>query len=540
MNESTLTSGKNTSAWVETLEKPLAYSKLKMDERTDVVVVGGGLAGLTIAYQLTQMNLNVVVVEDGYLGSGETGRTTAHLTAALDDRYYNLENLFGEEETKLVAESHTKAIDFIEKVIKKENIDCDFSRLNGYLFLNPSDKNDSLQKEYEASKKAGLDVELGNEIPGMTDGKKQCLIFKNQGQFHPLKYLKGLSEAITKSGGKIYTETHAKNIDETGIKTNEGFSVFADHVVVATNTPVNNRLIMHLKQYAYRTYVVGMLIEKNSLPKALWWDTGDFDVNPETPPYHYIRRQPYDDIHDLLICGGEDHPTGLAKHDTIPEENRYAMLEDWAKKHFTVKETVFHWSGQVMEPMDSLAYIGHNPLDKKNIYIVTGDSGNGMTHATIAGMLIPDLITGKENSWEKIYSPSRFKIFKAGNVFFKEVVGGMIAYLKETPKNTDKVKISEIKTGEGKIIELDGQKYGAHVDDKNNLHLVKAECTHLKCIVNWNNDEKSWDCPCHGSRFTYTGKVINGPANTDLFYFMDKEENTDYKVSKTNEAFHSH
>ncbi len=538
MNESKLTSGTNVSPWIESLTKPLSFSKLKMDERTDVVIVGGGIAGMTIAYRLTQQNKNVVVIEDGYLGSGETGRTTAHLTAALDDRYYNLESLFGEDDTKLIAESHKRAIDYIEEIVKKENIDCDFTRVKGYLFLNPSDKEDSLQKEYEACSKAGLEVELGNNIPGMIDGNRPCLIFNNQAQFHPLKYLKGLSEAIIKAGGKIYTETHAKNIDETGIKTDEGLSVFADHVVVATNTPVNNMVVMHLKQYAYRTYVVGLLVEKNSLPKALWWDTGDYDVNTNIPPYHYIRTQPFDDIHDLLICGGEDHATGLASHEAIPEENRYAMLEDWCRKHFSVKHLVSKWSGQVMEPMDSLAYIGHNPLDKENIYIVTGDSGNGMTHATIAGLLIPDLILNIENKWKKIYSPSRFKIFKAGNVFFKEVVGGITAYLKEKPKLTDTVKLSEIKTGEGKVIELDGKKYGAYADENNNLHLVKAECTHLKCIVNWNNDEKSWDCPCHGSRFSYTGKVLNGPANTDLFYFMDKgnEPSNDPKIDTAYQA----
>ena len=227
-----------------------------------------------------------------------------------------------------------------------------------------------------------------------------------------------------------------------------------------------------------------------------------------------------------MICGGEDHATGLAAADVIPEENRYAMLEDWCRRHFQIGEIKFHWSGQVMEPMDSLAYIGRNPADKDNVYIVTGDSGNGMTHGTIAGMLITDLILGNENKLEKIFSPSRFKIFKAGGIFFKEVVGGMIAYLNEKPKHADAVRLSEIKTGEGKIIELEGKKYGAYADENNTLHLVAAECTHLKCIVNWNNDEKSWDCPCHGSRFTVDGKVLNGPANKDLFSYVEENKRT--------------
>jgi nitrite reductase/ring-hydroxylating ferredoxin subunit len=233
-------------------------------------------------------------------------------------------------------------------------------------------------------------------------------------------------------------------------------------------------------------------------------------------------------MYDLLICGGEDHSTGLAKVDFIPEENRYGLLEDWARTRFPIEDVIYHWSGQIMYPMDSLGYIGRNPMDKKNIYIVTGDSGNGITHGTIAGMLIPDLVTGRENNLEKIYDPSRFKLFKAGKVFFREFVGGFIAYLKNTPGHPEEVKISDIHKGEGKIIELAGEKYGAYCDMNNELHLVSAECTHLKCIVNWNNDEKSWDCPCHGSRFTYEGKVLNGPANEPLSYHKEKSTTFSY------------
>ena len=522
MENSKVTSGSHSSYWIESLEKPIVYNKLNQNEEVEIVIVGGGIAGVSIAYNLSQLDKKVILIDDGFIGSGETGRTTAHLVNALDDRYYNLEKLFSEKETKLMADSHAKAIDFIEQAIARHNIDCDFSRLNGYLFLHPSDKEDSLQREYDACVRAGIDVELQDQIPGLVNGGQQTLVFKNQGQFHPLKYLRGLCEVIIAKGGKIYTETHAKEIDSTGIVTDEGFKITAKHIVVATNTPVNNKFVMHLKQYPYRTYVIGVLIKKNTLPRALWWDTGDF-ISSENTPYHYVRTQGYNELYDLLICGGQDHATGMAKADMISEENRYAMLESWCSRNFGEGEIKFRWSGQVMEPMDSLAFIGRNPLDKDNVYIVTGDSGNGMTHATIAGMLITDLITGKQNEWEQLYSPSRFKIIKAGNVFFKEVIGGFFAYLKDQPKHTDDVKLSEIKTGEGKIIELNGKKYGAYADDTNNLHIVAAECTHLKCIIKWNNDEKSWDCPCHGSRFTHDGKVLNGPANENLFYFSDKQ-----------------
>lgn len=519
--EGAVTAGENVSYWIHSLNSSLSYNVLSENLETEVVIAGGGMAGLSIAYCLCRLGKRVVLLEDGNLGSGETGRTTAHLVTALDDRYYNLEKLYGQEEAGLIAQSHAHAIDFIESTIARESIDCDFERLDGYLFLHPSDKAENLLKEFEACQRAGLSVETVREVPGLKNSVTQAIKFKNQAQFNPLKYLKGLADAIVKLGGKIYTGTHVKDFDKDGITSVNGFTVKAKHIVVATNTPVNNRFVMHLKQYAYRTYAIGMLINKDSLPKALWWDTGNFETNDNIPPYHYIRTQPYDAVHDLLICGGEDHPTGLSSVDLIPEENRYGLLEDWCNKHFAEGKVIYHWSGQVLEPMDSLAYIGRNPADKSNVYIATGDSGNGMTHSAIAGMLITDLIEGKVNPWEKLYNPSRFKIFKAGNLFFKEIVGGFIAYLKDKPKDAQKVKLSEIKKGEGKIIEVDGKKFGAYADDNKRLHLVSAECTHLQCIVKWNNDEKSWDCPCHGSRFTYMGKVINGPANSNLDYIPE-------------------
>jgi glycine/D-amino acid oxidase-like deaminating enzyme/nitrite reductase/ring-hydroxylating ferredoxin subunit len=520
MEKESIVAEKHISYWTDS-EKQIAFLPLDNNEETETVIVGGGIAGISIAYRLIQLNRKVIVIDDGFIGGGETGHTTAHLVNALDDRYYNLEKTFGKDEAKMIAESHSKAIDFIERTVQDEKIDCDFERVNGYLFLHPSDEYDSLKNEFDACIRAGIQVSLLNEIPGIR-GHVPGILFKNQGQIHPLKYLKGLCRVITENGGKIYTQTHAKEIDKTGIVTDEGYKISAKHIVVATNSPVNDLFVMHLKQYPFRTYVIGMLIKKYSVPHALWWDSGDFDTNPDIPPYHYIRTQNYNEQFDLLICGGEDHSTGLASVDVVPEENRYALLEDWCSKHFGGGEVIYRWSGQVLEPMDSLAYIGRNPMDADNVYIVTGDSGNGMTHGTIAGMLIADLISGKENVWEKLYSPSRFKFFKAGDVFFKQAVGGFIAYLKDKPGRVDEVSLSEIKTGEGKIIELNGKKYGAYAESQEKLHLVSAECTHLKCIIKWNNDEKSWDCPCHGSRFTYKGEVLNGPANSNLEYFKEE------------------
>lgn len=514
-----ITAGTHQTLWTESTI-PLEFSKLQESLQTDVVIVGAGIAGMMIAYDLVVRGKKVVVIEDGVIGSGETGRTTAHLTSALDDRYYELQKIFGKEDTKLASQSHKAAIDHFERIIHAENIECDFIRLNGYLFLHPSDKPENLEKEFDAAEQADIEVEIVQHVPGIKKKDVPAICFKNQAQFHPLKFLHGLAEAIRMKGGKIYTNTHALEISSKGISTPEGHIVEADYVVVATNSPVNNKVIMHLKQSNYRTYVNSYLIRKGSLPYALWWDSGDFEKNADVPPYHYVRVHPLDEQHDVLIVGGEDHPVGLIEQGELKEESRYGALESWTREYFDAGQIVSQWSGEVREPVDCLAYIGRNPMDDDNVYIVTGDSGNGMTHGAIAGMLIPDLIDGIDNPWKNIYSPSRLKLSSAGTLI-KEFAGGFIQYLKNKPKHTKDVNISEIPNGSARVIELEGKKYGAYRDDADQLHLVSVTCTHMGCTLNWNGDEKSWDCPCHGSRFTHEGVVINGPANTDLAYHRE-------------------
>ena len=515
-----ITSGKNLSYWTD-IVAPSKQNTLKENLETDVVIVGGGIAGLSIAYCLIQSGKKVVLVEDGFIGSGETGRTTAQFAAALDNRYYDLEKIFGEEQAKLIAESHIAAINFVEQTIKKENIDCEFERVNGYLFLHPTDKDDSLKRELKAALKAGVEIKEVDEVPGLLQSEK-ALCFMNQAQFHPLKYLNALCKIIEENEGKIFTGTHAEKINHEGITTTEGFTVKAKHVVVATNSPVNNLFAMFEKEYAYRTYVIGALVKKDSLPKALWWDTGDFETNSKCPSYHYVRVHAFNEQYDLLISGGEDHPTADTSNTNVTEENRYKLIEDWTRKHFAIGEIGYRWSGQVLEPMDGLAFIGRNPFDHDNIYIVTGHSGNGMTYCSFAGLLISDLINGKENKWEKLYSPSRFTMKKSAPVF-KQMMHEFVSYMKHMPNFKSTEELSSIKNGEGKIVEMLEEKFGVYRDENGLLSIVSAVCTHLKCSLAWNSDELSWDCPCHGSRFTYDGKVINGPANFDLPAYSESE-----------------
>jgi nitrite reductase/ring-hydroxylating ferredoxin subunit len=281
-----------------------------------------------------------------------------------------------------------------------------------------------------------------------------------------------------------------------------GATVSAKSIVVATNTPVNDLFAIHTKQAAYQTYVIGARVARGSVTKALYWDTPN--------PYHYVRIQDLDESFDLLIIGGEDHKTGQADD----ADARFADLEKWSRERFPLQEIVYRWSGEVMEPIDGLAFIGRNPLDDDNVYIATGDSGNGMTHGTIAGILISDLIAGRENEWEKLYEPSR-KTLRAFPKFAKENLNVAAQFVDlVTPGDVDSV--NEIKPGSGAIIRRGAFKVAAYRDEAGQVHERSAICRHLGCVVDWNSLEKTWDCPCHGSRYDALGQVIQGPANADL------------------------
>ena len=309
---------------------------------------------------------------------------------------------------------------------------------------------------------------MEERIPGIQSKRKQpCIKFLNQAEFHPLKYLQGLAKSIIKRGGSIYSETKAIKIETTVVETENGQHIDADHIVVATNSPVNDNKI-YLKQFAYRTYMIGALIKKNSLSHALWWDTGDSNMNPRMPPYHYVRIQSFDEKNDLLLCGGEDHPTGLSGGVKISEEKRYDRIERWLKQKFSVRKVAYRWSGQVMETMDGLAFIGKSP-GEKNIYIVTGDSGNGLTHGTIAGILIPDLILEKKNEWEELYRPSRVKVLKAGKTWLQEFGGGFFSYLKESPSTETIDSIKSLPRDEVTMVKKDKKKLGVYRDAKINF-----------------------------------------------------------------------
>jgi Rieske Fe-S protein len=337
-----------------------------------------------------------------------------------------------------------------------------------------------------------------------------ALRFPRQGQFHILKYLAGLARAVEKHGGRIFTGTHVRDIDGgkrgagASVTTSDGHTVKAGSIVVATNTPVNDRFVIHTKQAPYRTYVVALRVPKDSVPLALYWDTAD--------PYHYVRLQSHGD-HDALIVGGEDHKTGQA--DDMDE--RWRCLEEWTRARFPMAERVeARWSGQVMEPVDYMAFIGRNPADEDNVYIATGDSGQGMTHGTIAGMLIADLITGTPNPWEKLYAPNRVTLGMSSAMEYAKENLNVVAQYADLVRGGDVDSADAIEPGEGAVLRRGAKKVAVYRDEDGTLHERSAICPHLFCVVDWNHGEKTWDCPCHGSRFDRYGKVVNGPSIVDL------------------------
>jgi glycine/D-amino acid oxidase-like deaminating enzyme/nitrite reductase/ring-hydroxylating ferredoxin subunit len=494
----------HTSVWAATAQLP-PFAPLTTDTRADVCIIGAGISGLTTAYLLTQVGKSVVVLDDGAIGSGMTSVTTAHLANALDDRYFEIERLHGERGSRLAAASHTAAIDRIESIVKRERIACDFKRVDGYLFCAPEHGEDFLDRELAAAHRAQLHEVAKLPRAPLAFDTGACLRFPNQGQFHPLKYLAGVAAAIERAGGRIYTGTHATRVagGTDASVSFKGGTVRAGHIVVATNAPVNDLVVIHTKQAPYMTYVIGARVPKYAITEALYWDTGD--------PYHYVRLQPLDAEHDLLIVGGEDHKSGQA--DDI--EQRHPRLEQWARERFPqMGEVQYVWAGQVMETVDGLAFIGHNPLDQDNVYTVTGDSGMGMTHGTIAGILLTDLILERANPWKDLYDPGRITLGASGE-FAKEALNMAAQFVDYvTPGDVDSP--DQIAKDSGAVLRRGAAKIAVYRDATGEVHERSAICPHLGCIVAWNPVEKTWDCPCHGSRFDKFGAVINGPANVGL------------------------
>jgi glycine/D-amino acid oxidase-like deaminating enzyme len=504
-------SGQSLSLWHATGEMP-EFPRLEADTVADVCVIGAGIAGMCAAYMLAKAGQRVVVLDDGAIGNGETGRTTAHITAALDDRYWRIEDMHGTEGATYAAASHTAAINRVELIVQEEGIDCDFMRVDGYLFAPEtraaSEHRSNMEKELEAAGRAGLsDLSIVERIPIDFWHSGLALRFPRQAQFHPLKFLAGLASCIERDGGRVFCNSHVESVEggtPTTTKVESGGKVSANAVLVCTNASISDYVITHAKQAPYRTFVVAGRVPKGSVPQGLYWDDAD--------PYHYVRSYSAENsAYDFLIVGGEDYKTG---HKDDAGE-RFAALQEWTRKRFPMVESFdYCWSGQVLEPFDYLSFTGPTPAGDQNVYMHSGDSGNGITHGVLAGVLLTDLVLGRDNPWAKLYNPARISL-KAAPEFLKQNVD-VATQFRDYVRPAEAEEAAEIPLGEGRVIRRGGKRIAAYRSPENVLHERSAVCTHLKCIVHWNSLEKSWDCPCHGSRFDPYGTVLNGPAISGL------------------------
>lgn len=495
---------RSTSLWMT--ERKDVGEPLHDSRPADLVVVGGGMAGLSIAYEALKRGRKVMILDRGPIAAGMTARTTAHLASALDDRYYKFAARRSPDEARLLYRSLVASIDRIEQIVGAEKIDCDFARCDGYLFLAEGDDPQILEDEFKACSEigfAGIRWAQRAPMPDLDSGK--CLVFPDQARFHPLKYLNGLVSAIRELGGEFHPHTAVDSIVQSDVgvvvKLRNGQQVTARDVADATNAPIAGRLTLQTKMAPYRSYVVALGIPKGAVDDALYWDTLD--------SYHYVRLQPGAD-NDFLIVGGEDHKTGEADD----ADRRFAALEAWARARFAhLQDVAFRWSGQVLEPYDFAGFVGRDP-DNDHIYFVTGDSGQGITNGAVAGILLPALMAGEKHPWQQLYDPARVTPKAAGTYVSEnstaaknmaEHLGGPLL-----------PSIEALQPGQGGLVREGLGQVGAFMDDDGNLHKVSPTCTHVNCVVHWNSLERCWDCPCHGSHFGIDGEVLNAPATSPL------------------------
>ncbi len=487
------------SFWIDsTLQS--AYPSLTQDIRVDVAVIGAGLAGITTAMLLKKAGKSVAVLEAGRVAEGTSGHTTAKVTSLHQLRYATFIDEIGEDMARCYGESNQAAVEQLATLVRDENIDCDFERKNAYTFADTPETLKSVKAEVEAAQRLGLpatyveDTSLPFDVMGAVQ-------FSNQAQFHPRKYILSLAEKINGDGSAVFENTRVITVDgdtPCEVKTENGATVIADDVVVATNLPILDQGLFFAKTFPQRSYLIGARIAPEKAPDGMFIGTGE--------KYRSIRTTPMEDGGVLLLIGGEGHKVGEAS-DT---EARFERLANYAHSKFGLDTVDYYWSSQDVVSFDKLPYIGHLTPMNKHIYVATGFSLWGMSNSTLSAMILKDMILGESNPWAELYDAIRSTPFVT-----KESVKNNLDVgtrwigdrFKGLFDNTDKVKL-----GEGQVVTTNGEKVAAYRDESGILHQVSAVCPHLGCIVSWNAAEKSWDCPCHGSRFDTDGEILHGPA----------------------------
>jgi glycine/D-amino acid oxidase-like deaminating enzyme/nitrite reductase/ring-hydroxylating ferredoxin subunit len=469
----------------------------------DVAIIGGGIVGLTAATLLKKAGKTVAVIESRQVAAGVSGHTTAKVTALHQLIYADLIKQIGEQKAKLYAESNLAGVEQVATFVAEEQIDCDFSRQSSYTFAEPDSELDQIKDEVEAALKLGLPATFVTEtsLPFAIAG---AIKLENQAQFHVRKYLLHLAKNITGDGSHLFENTTVEKVDEGDscyVVTNKGI-VTAQDVIVATNLPILNQGLFFAKTYAARSYIVGAKIDLSNAPVGMYIGSGD--------SAHSIRTTPYQDGL-LLLVGGEGHKVGTVTN----TEECYQKLEAYARDRFGIDTFAYRWSNQDMVSFDKLPYIGNLTPFNKHIYVATGFSLWGMSKGTMSGMILSDLILGKDNPYTELYDSLRATPFVTVESV-KQEADVVTRWIGDRFKGLLSNSFNEVAKGEGKLLTIDNEKVAAYRDEQGTVHAVSATCTHLACIVSWNNAEKSWDCACHGARFSCDGKVIQGPAVKDL------------------------
>lgn len=469
----------------------------------DVVIVGGGITGISTALLLQKAGKKCLVIESNNLCFGTSGGTTAHLNTLLDTPYTTIIKNFGKEDGQLVAMATAEAIELIRSQVADYNIDCGFEDASAYLFSQSKDQSEELDEIYEACREVGLDVSYSLSLPVNIEFEKAIEV-RGQAKFHPVKYVYALAKAFEDIGGVILQHTRVNGVEDTeGITVDtENGNFRAANLIYATHIPPGVNLI-HLRVEPWRSYAVAFTVKDKKFVQDLVYDMYD--------PYHYIRSQKIDGK-EYMIVGGEDHKTG----EDVNSESSFLRLESYVRKYFNVDRFLFNWSSQYFESPDGLPYIGHLPGHPGNIFVASGYGGNGMTFSNVAALLLRRMIMKGESPYIKLFDPNRIKPVAGFTTFIKHNVDVLKKFI-GTWFDRDKLEqFAELAPGEAKVVRYEGEKIALYKDDQGELHAINPLCTHMKCSVAWNNAERTWDCPCHGSRFSFEGQVLTGPADHDL------------------------
>ena len=494
--------GNNLSLWQGTVEEYHSSATIDSSALYDVIIVGGGITGVSTALLLQNSGMSCLLIEAHSLCFGTTGGTTAHINTLLDVPYSKIEKNFNIEKAEMVADSLKEAISLIQDNINKYGIDCGFKTTTATLFAQDEKQKDELEKISQATTDAGVENRYVNEI-SVPIKFLSAIQVPGQAKFIPVRYVFRLAEEFEKAGGKIVQQCrvlHADEAENVTVETSKGncrgrFLIYATHIPPGVN-------LLHFRCVPFRSYAMAVTLKDKSYPEDLVYDMYD--------PYHYYRSQEIDGK-EYFIVGGDDHKTAHEEN----QENCFRSLEAHARKHFNIEGIVFKWSSQYYESPDGLPYIGQLPGHEK-ILVVTGFGGNGMPYSHVAALSLKRTICREENAYQELYDPNRLKLVAGFKDFVSHNADVVKQFASRFFSGEDMKELAELATDEGRIVKFKDEKLAVYKDKNGVVHAMSPICTHVGCEVKWNNAELTWDCPCHGARYSYTGTVLNGPASKNL------------------------